>query len=102
MEAQEWQTTSILQSPVGSYTPQLTPVGATEAQPQATTTYDAETPSRRNAGASRRSDFGPGQDGGHADDGSPIGDVWPLAFFALAMAVVTGVKRKMNSKIEKQ
>ncbi len=101
MAQQEWQSTSAMQGSGSAYSAQVTAVGAAGVTDMATTT--TSTPNNGPRRAKMDGDFGPGgQNGGHKDPNSPIGDVWPLAFFALAMAVVTSVKRKMNSKIEKQ
>ena len=95
----EFRSTSTMQGS-GNYVAPVTAVGANSAVSGATTT-ESYSPSKAPSGR-RKIDTASGNDGGHGDDGSPIGDVWPLAFFALAMAVVIGVKREMNSKIEKQ
>ena len=95
----EFKSTSSMRG-TGNYVAPVTAVGANSAVSEATTT-ESYSPSKAPDGR-RKIDTASGKDGGHSDEGSPVGDVWPLAFFALAMAVVTGVKRKMNSKIEKQ
>ena len=89
----EWKSTSTMRGS-GNYVAPVTAVGATSA---ASTYSPAKAPN-----GPRKIDTAPGQDGGYGDDGSTVGDVWPLVFFALAMTVVIGVKRKVNSKIEKQ
>lgn len=95
----EFRSTSTMQGS-GNYVAPVTAVGANSAVSGATTT-ESYSPSKAPSGR-RKIDTASGNDGGHSDPNSPIGDAWPLAFFALMMAVVTGVKRKMNSKIEKQ
>lgn len=100
MAQQEWQSTSAMQGSGSTYSSQVTAVGATGVSDMATTT-ESYSPAKAPSGR-RKIDTASGQEGGNQDPNSPIGDAWPLAFFALAMAVVIGVKRKMNSKIEKQ
>lgn len=96
-EAQNWQT-STLQSPVGTYTPKVTPVGSIHAQSQASTTSD-EIPPRLNSSRPRKSDFGPGKDGGYQDPNFPIGDAWPLAIFAALFAAYIAIRKyNINAK----
>lgn len=101
---QEWQSTSAMQGTGSAYGAQVTAVGAAGVTDMATTT--TSTPNngpRRAKMEGEGSDFGPGgQTGGYKDPNSPIGDAWPLAFFALMMAIVIGIKRNVNPKIEKQ
>lgn len=98
--AQDWQSTSAIQGSGSTYSSQVTAVGATGVSDMATTT-ESYSPAKAPSGR-RKIDTASGKDGGHADDGSPIGDAWPLAFFALMMAIVIGIKRNVNPKIEKQ
>ena len=86
---QEWQTSSMRGSG-SALVPQVTAVGASSAVSEATTTENYA-PAR--ASKPRRSDFGPGKDGGYQDPNFPIGDAWPLAAFAVLFAVVIAIKR---------
>lgn len=95
----EFKSTSSMRG-TGNYVAPVTAVGANSAVSEATTT-GSYSPSKVPSGR-RKIDTAPGQDGGHSDEGSPVGDVWPLAIFALAMAIVIGIKRNVNPKIEKQ
>lgn len=97
---QEWQSTSAMQGSGSAYGAQVTAVGAAGVTDMATTTTSTPNNGPRRA---KKEDFGPGgKDGGYQDSGFPIGDAWPLAFFALMMAIVIGIKRNVNPKIEKQ
>lgn len=95
----EFKSTSSMRG-TGNYVAPVTAVGANSAVSGATTT-ESYSPAKAPSGR-RKIDTAPGQDGGHSDEGSPVGDVWPLAFFALMMAIVIGIKRNVNPKIEKQ
>ena len=88
---QEWQT-STLQGSGSTYTPQVTPVGATMATSEATTT-ESYSPAKAPSGP-RKDLITPGSPG-HQSNESPIGDaVWPL----LAMLAVYSVARVYRSK----
>lgn len=97
---QEWQSTSAMQGSGSAYGAQVTAVGAAGVTDMATTT--TSTPNNGPRRAKKEGDFAPGQTGGYQDPNFPIGDAWPLAFFALMMAIVIGIKRNVNPKIEKQ
>ena len=95
----EFRSTSTMQGS-GNYVAPVTAVGANSAVSGATTT-ESYSPSKAPDGR-RKIDTASGKDGGYSDEGSPVGDVWSLAFFALMMAIVIGIKRNVNPKIEKQ
>lgn len=95
----EFKSTSSMRG-TGNYVAPVTAVGANSAVSEATTT-ESYSPSKAPDGR-RKIDTASGKDGGHSDPNSPIGDAWPLAFFALMMAIVIGIKRNVNPKIEKQ
>ena len=93
LAAQDWQTSS-MQGSGSAYSSQVTPVGATDVDQQATTTYG---PARQIS--NRRNEIvTPGEHG--QSDQSPIGDEWPLLFFAVAAAGIVALRKKViNSKI---
>lgn len=104
-QQQEWQSTSAMQGTGSAYGAQVTAVGDAGVTDMATTTTSTPNngPRRAETDGEGSSDFGTGgNDGGYKDPHSPIGDAWPLAFFALMMAIVIGIKRNVNPKIEKQ
>ena len=89
--AEDWQSTSAMQGTGSSYSPQVTAVGATDANSFATTTT---------AGSPAKAPGGPRRDKiGGADDKpssqSPIGDaVLPLALMALTFAGVVYFRKR--------
>lgn len=91
LAAQDWQTSS-MQGSGSTYSSQVTPVGATDVQQQATTTYSA---GRRISGR-HNEDNGwttkPDQEG---FDGSPIGSEWVLLVFAALAGGVVVLKEKL-------
>lgn len=96
LAAQDWQT-STMQGSGSAYSSQVTPVGATDVDQQATTTYG---PARQIS--NRRNDLIGGGEYGQSDK-SPIGDEWPLVVFAFAAAALLGVKTLVNNfKTEKR
>ena len=96
LAAQDWQTSS-MQGSGSAYSSQVTPVGATNVDQQATTTYSA---GRRISGRKNEGDFGPGQNGGYWDnENSPIGSEWTLLLFAAITAIVIAIRNQViNSK----
>ena len=95
IDAQDWQTNT-MQGSGSNYSSPITPVGATNVDQQATTTYSSP---RRIGGRHNDGDFGPGQDGGVQDPNSPIGSEWILfAFAALAAGVMVIKKQVINTK----
>ena len=96
LAAQDWQT-STMQGSGSAYSSQVTPVGATDVQHQATTTY---APARN---VSNRRNFDTPDDPGHQSGDSPIGSEWALVVFAFAAAALFGVKTLVtNFKKEKR
>ena len=95
--AQDWQSTSSMQTSGSAYTPQVTAVGATDVSSMATTT-ESYNPAKA-PGRPRRSDssdpWGHNQDGGETgDEGSPLGSVWALLVFAAVGGAVVLRRRK--------
>ena len=91
--AQDWQSTSTLQTSGSAYSPQVTAVGATTVNSVAITTdsYSA-TPSGPRKVIDRNTEFDEG------DEGSPIGDATlPLLLFAAAFAGVVYVRRRKTA-----
>ena len=101
--AQDWQSTSTMQSSGSVYTPQVTAVGSTSVASEATTTENygpAKTPGRI-----RRDNISSDDDGwtGKMDSGgtnlSPVGDaVLPLMLMAFAFVGYTAIRRKKQAK----
>ena len=77
LAAQDWQT-STMQGSGSAYSSQVTPVGAQNVEPQATTTYS----SPRRISGRRNDDFNETGENGVGDNGSPIGSEWALLLFA--------------------
>lgn len=93
-EQEQWKSTSIM-SGAGGYTVPITEVGSSSVGEMATTTGSAAKASSR----PRRIDTAPGQDGGHQDPNSPIGDAWPLAIFAALFAAYIAIRKyNLNAK----
>ena len=92
--AQDWQSTSSMQGTGSSYAPQVTEVGATDANNFATTT-ESYTPAKAPTGPRR--DKINGAETGQSSE-SPIGDaVLPLLLCALAFSAVTYLRRKPSA-----
>lgn len=90
--AQEWQSTSTMQTSGSVYTPQVTAVGATSVGTVATTT-DSYSPAQTSSGPRRV--VGTNPDGGEGSNDSPIGDaVLPLLLMAMLFAGVVYTRRK--------
>ena len=94
--ASEWQSTSVMQGSGSAWSSQVTPVGATEANQQATTT--ASYSPARISGPRRNSEFGPGQDGGYQDPNSPLGEPWVMLAFAAIFAIGVAYRNLSNKK----
>ena len=94
-QQQEWQSTSTMQTSGSAYSSQVTEVGATVVESQATTTANYA-PGR--PGQLRR-DIGTNKDGGHTnDDSSPVGDAMvPLLLMSVVFGGVIAVRRKRNA-----
>ncbi len=96
--AQEWQSTSVMQTSGSTYSPQMTEIGATTASEMATTTTDTYSPA--NGPRRAKSDYGDLFDYG-ADTGqstqSPVGEPWILAAFALAFGGVVAFRRRREA-----
>lgn len=96
---QEWQSTSAMQGSGSAYGAQVTAVGAAGVTDMATTTTSTPNNGPRRA---KKEDYGPGgQNGGYQDPGSPIGDAWPLALFAVLFAAYIAVRKhsiNLNNK----
>ena len=101
--AQDWQSTSTMQTSGSAYTPQVTAVGSTSVASEATTTENygpAKTPGRI-----RRDNISSDDDGwtGKMDSGgtnlSPIGDaVLPLMLMAFAFVGYIAIRRKRQAE----
>lgn len=101
--AQDWQSTSTMQTSGSAYTPQVTAVGSTSVASEATTTENygpAKTPGRI-----RRDNISSDDDGwtGKMDSGgtnlSPVGDaVLPLMLMAFAFVGYTAIRRKRQAE----
>ena len=89
-QQEQWQT-STMQTSGSAYSSQVTPVGATVAPSEATTTANYA-PNR--PGQPRKSKDDPGEVEPFIDPGSPIGEPWVLAIFATAFAGVIAVRRR--------
>lgn len=101
--AQDWQSTSTMQTSGSAYTPQVTPVGATDVSSIATTT-DNYSPSNA-PGRPRRTPIG-----GDGEDGwtsrmdtestglSPVGDALiPLMLMAIAFCGAIAIRKKRSA-----
>ena len=90
----EWQSAT-LQGSGSAYAPQITPVGATSAVSEATTTQ-SYSPAQAPAGPRRGFDVG-GETG--RSDESPIGDaVLPLMMMAVLFSSVVYIRRRKAVK----
>ena len=92
--AQDWQSTSSMQGTGSNYAPQVTAVGATDANSFATTTTESYSPAKAPSGPRRTT--GNNQNPGHTEDeSSPLGDaVLPMMLMALAFGGVIAIRRK--------
>lgn len=89
--AQDWQTNT-MQGSGSAYSSQVTPVGAQNVEPQATTTT-----TRTSHQITGRRNFDTGGDSGQGP--SPIGSEWTLLLFvALAAGVMVMKKKVINAK----
>ena len=92
INAQDWQTNT-MQGSGSSYSSPITPVGATNVDQQATTTYSS---TNRISG---RRNFEDVSDPGNQSNESPIGSEWILfAFAALAAGTMVVKKQVINAK----
>ena len=89
--AQDWTSTSSLQGTGSGYTSQITPVGAGNVQPMATTTNNAPQHKPGIRGSKEQN-----EDPGITDDpNSPIGDaVLPMLILALAFGSLIYYRRR--------
>ena len=92
-QQEQWQT-STMQSSGSAYSSQVTPVGATSAPSEATTTTASYAPGR--PGTVKTGFINPGE-GGERSDQSPIGEPWVLAIFAAAFATVIAVRQRKKT-----
>jgi len=94
-QQEQWQT-STMQTSGSAYSSQVTPVGATSAPSEATTTSANYAPSR--PGQPRKS-IEYNEEFDDNDEGSPIGDaVLPLMLMAFAFVGYTAIKRKRQAE----
>ena len=96
--AQEWQTSTMVGSG-STYSPQVTEVGATTVTTTVTTT-ESYSPANgpRRAKKDDGDPWGHNQDAGETDEGSPVGDPWVLALFALAFGGIVFLRRRRETK----
>lgn len=94
---QDWQSTSVMQGSGSTYSPQVTAVGATDANSFATTTTESYSPAKA-PGGPRKDIITPGNPGNQSNE-SPVGDaVLPLVLMALTFAgVIYFRKRKAHA-----
>ena len=90
--AQEWQTSTMVGSG-SAYSPQVTAVGATTVTSNVTTTTDTYSPANGPKRA-KMGDFDDSSEGGEGDEGSPIGEPWVMAVFALAFGGAVYMRRR--------
>lgn len=96
-QSADWQSTSSLPGSGSAYSSQVTAVGATTVESQATTT-GSYAPAKA-PGGPRRS-FGENQDGGEKNPDSPVGDaVLPLLLMAAAGGVAVAVRRRRSTRV---
>lgn len=89
-QQEQWQT-STMQGSGSAYAPQVTPVGATSAVNNATTT-ETYSPAKAPGGPHKSIEY---HDDLAGDPGSPIGDaVLPLLFLSLAFCALLSLRRK--------
>jgi hypothetical protein len=94
--AQEWQSTSTMQTSGSVYTPQVTAVGATTIAEPATTT-ESSSPAKASSGPRRAGEWGTGLPE-YGQGPSPIGDaVLPLMLMALAFGGVVALRKRRKS-----
>ena len=94
----EWQSTSTLPASGSAYSSQVTAVGATTVQGQATTA--GSSPLRVGRGPRKDNDFPDIKEGGVGDEGSPVGDaVLPLLLMAAAGGVAVAVRRRRSTRV---
>ena len=92
-QQEQWQT-STMQASGSAYGSQVTPVGATSAPSEATTTA-SYAPGRLGAGVKTAGSLPGKPTNDEGDEGNvPIGEPWMLAIFAAAFAAVIAVRRR--------
>ena len=97
--AQEWQSTSTMQTSGSAYSSQVTEVGATVVESQATTTANYA-PGRPGHIRRETNDdaWGNNQDPGKTDNNPPIGDAMvPLLIMSVVFGGVIALRRKRNA-----
>lgn len=96
-QQEQWQT-STMQASGSAYSSQVTPVGATSAPSEATTTA-SYAPERLGAGM-KTSSLPDKPTNDEDDEGNvPLGDpVWPLMLMAIALAAYTAIKRRKQTE----
>ncbi len=93
--AQDWQSTSAMQGSGSSYSPQVTAVGATDANSFATTTTESYSPAKAPSGPHKEI-IKPGEPTDPSDE-SPVGDVvLPLMLMSLAFGMFVYFRRKQT------
>ena len=94
--AQDWQSTSAMQGSGSTYSPQVTSVGATDANSFATTTTESYSPAKAPSGP-RKGFIDPSNPGPQSNE-DPIGDaVLPMMLMALAFGGVMYFRRKRSA-----
>ena len=89
---QEWKTVT-MQGSGSAYSAKITPVGATTAYSETTTTYNS--PSRIHG--RQMDDFNETGENGIGDNGSPVGDaLLPLLLFALIYCTISSLRKKSS------
>ena len=97
-QSADWQSTSTLPASGSAYSSQVTAVGATTVQGQATTA--GSSPLRVGRGPRKDNDFPDIKEGGVGDEGSPVGDaVLPLLLMAAAGGVAVAVRRRRSTRV---
>lgn len=94
--AQDWQSTSAMQGTGSTYSPQVTAVGATDANSFATTTTESYSPAKTPSGP-RKNFIDPNNPGNQSNE-FPIGDtLLPLLLMSLAFCGYLYLRRKRSA-----
>jgi len=94
--AQDWQSTSAMQGSGSTYSPQVTSVGATDANSFATTTTESYSPAKAPSGP-RKGFVDPSNPGSQSNE-DPIGDaVLPLMLMSIAFGMFVYFRRKHSA-----